>query len=122
MLHNSVEVECDVREIPGNLDENVSLSLYRTAQESLRNVAKHSHAQHAKVELIGGEAEIRLRISDDGVGFLYDEAKRGQGLGLVSMQERLRLVGGQFSIWSRASFGTRVEAVVPTRVKLAQSA
>lgn len=122
MLHKSVEVECVVRNIPGNLDENVSLSLYRTAQESLRNVAKHSHAQHAKLELIGGEAELRLRISDDGVGFLYDEAKRGQGLGLVSMQERLRLVGGQFSIWSRASVGTRVEAVVPTTVKLAQSA
>lgn len=122
VLHNNVEVECVVRNIPGNLDENVSLSLYRTAQESLRNVAKHSHAKHTKVELIGGEAEIRLRISDDGVGFLYDEAKRGQGLGLVSMQERLRLVGGEFSIWSRASLGTRVEGVVPTRVNLAQSA
>jgi signal transduction histidine kinase len=43
-------------------------------------------------------------------------------LGLVSMQERVRLVGGQFSVWSRASLGTQVEAIVPIRAKLAQSA
>jgi PAS domain S-box-containing protein len=120
-LHN-VEAECVVRDTPNNLDENVSLCLYRTTQESLRNVAKHSHAQHVKVELICTDTEIQLRISDDGVGFLYDEAKRGQGLGLVSMQERVRLVGGQFSVWSRASLGTQVEAIVPIRAKLAQSA
>ena len=120
-LHN-VEVECVVPDTPSNLDENVSLCLYRTAQESLRNVAKHSQAQHVKVELACTEAEIQLRISDDGVGFLYDEAKKGQGLGLVSMQERIRLVGGQFSVWSRASRGTQVEAIVPIRAKLAQSA
>ena len=120
-LHN-VEVECVVRDTPGNLDENVSLCLYRTAQESLRNVAKHSHAQHVKVDLICTDTEIQLRISDDGVGFLYDEATKGQGLGLVSMQERVRLVGGQFSVWSRTSLGTQVEAIVPIRAKLAQSA
>lgn len=120
-LHH-IDVECVVRNIDANLDENVSLSLYRTAQESLRNVAKHSHAQHAKVELVGTDSEIRLRISDDGVGFLYDEATKGQGLGLVSMQERLRLVGGQFSVWSRLSLGTQVEGIVPIGVKLAQSA
>ena len=120
-LHN-VEVECVVPDTPSNLDENVSLCLYRTAQESLRNVAKHSHAQHVKVELTCTDTEIQLRVSDDGVGFLYDEAKNGQGLGLVSMQERVRLVGGQFSVLSRASLGTQVEAIVPIRAKLAQSA
>jgi PAS domain S-box-containing protein len=118
----NIEVECVVRDTPSSLDENVSLSLYRTAQESLRNVAKHSHAQHVKVELVGMGTEIRLRISDDGIGFLYDESKNGQGLGLVSMQERVRLVGGQFSVWSRASLGTQVEAIVPIGAKLAQSA
>jgi signal transduction histidine kinase len=104
------------------LDENVSLSLYRTAQESLRNVAKHSHAQHVKVELLGMQTDIRLRVSDDGIGFLYDEAKNGRGLGLVSMRERMRLVGGEFSVSSHASLGTQVEAIVPIKATLAQSA
>jgi PAS domain S-box-containing protein len=120
-LHN-IEIECVVQDTPSNLDENVSLSLYRTAQESLRNVAKHSHAQHVKVELMGMQTDILLRISDDGVGFFYDEATKGQGLGLVSMQERMRLVGGQFSVSSGASLGTQVEAIVPIKATLAQSA
>ena len=120
-LHK-IEVECIVRDLPSHLDESVSLTLFRTAQESLRNVAKHSHAHHVKVELIGGECDLRLRVSDDGVGFDHKQAKNAQGLGLVSMQERLKLVGGQLSIWSRPSLGTQVEATVPVTAKYALTA
>jgi len=108
--------------LSSHLDESVSLTLFRTAQESLRNVAKHSHAHHVKVELIGGEHDLRLRVSDDGVGFDHKQAKNAQGLGLVSMQERLKLVGGQLSIWSRPSLGTQVEAIIPVTAKYALTA
>jgi PAS domain S-box-containing protein len=117
-----IEIECIVQNVPPNLDENVALNLFRTAQEALRNVAKHSHAKHAKVELLGDGGEVRLRISDDGIGFRYDEAKGARGLGLVSMEERLKLLGGRFSVWSGAAGGTQVEGVVPVSVKLPKAA
>ena len=120
-LHK-IEVECVVQDLATNLDESLSLSLFRIAQESLHNIAKHSNAHHVKVELRGVKSEVRLRISDDGVGFDYDQAKKGQGLGLASMRERMRLVGGQLAIWSRPCLGTQVEATVPFIAKYARSA
>ncbi len=126
-LHK-IEVECVIRNLPASLDENISLGLFRTAQEALHNVAKHSHAHLAKVELMYvmntsvEESHISLRVSDDGVGFDPERAKNGRGLGLVSMQERLKLVGGQLYVWSRPSLGTQVEATVPLAAKYAQTA
>jgi PAS domain S-box-containing protein len=114
---HKIEIECIVRDLPGDLDETVSLHLFRTAQESLRNVFKHSHARHVKVELASDSSVLHLRISDDGGGFNQDEAQMKHGLGLVSMQERLRSVGGELSIWSKPSFGTLVEGRVPVSIK-----
>ncbi|HXW93546.1 MAG TPA: PAS domain S-box protein [Terriglobales bacterium] len=111
-LHN-IEVDCIVRDLPADLDEDVSLSLFRTAQESLHNVAKHSHAHLVKVELICEENKLILRVSDDGAGFDFERTTNRQGLGLISMQERLKSVGGQLSVWSHPSLGTQVEASVP---------
>jgi PAS domain S-box-containing protein len=111
-LHRIV-VDCVVQDLPQNLDENVSLNLFRTVQESLRNVVKHSHARQVKVELTCQSGVVQLRVSDDGVGFNPEDAKTNRGLGLVSMRERLRSVGGEFSIWSRPSLGTQVQGTVP---------
>lgn len=109
--HN-ITAECIVRALPTELHDNVRLSLFRIIQESLRNVAKHSHAHHVKIELTGQSTGVQLRVSDDGVGF-DPNCKRTQGLGLLSMRERLRLIGGEFSIQSQLSGGTEVEATVP---------
>ena len=113
-----IEVDCIVRNLPDGLEENIALNLFRTVQESLRNVVKHSHARHVKVELTCQSLVVHLRISDDGVGFNPSDVKGHQGLGLVSMQERLRSVGGEFSIWSRPSLGTLVEGTVPAVKKV----
>jgi len=111
-----VEIECRVQDLPRDLDAGISLGLFRIIQESLRNVSKHSHAQHVEVELARISEHIRLSISDDGVGF--DQERLGwRGLGLVSMRERLRIIGGELSIWSRPSYGTHVEASVPIVLK-----
>lgn len=107
------EIDCVVRDIPQDLGQDVSLSLFRTVQESLRNVAKHSHAHHIRVELTRQANGIELRVSDDGVGFNPELPQNNLGLGLVSMRERLRSVGGEFSIWSRLSFGTQIRGTVP---------
>ena len=98
--------------VPEQLDSTVSLNLFRVAQEALHNVARHSHARNVKVKLRGNNSEIRLSVHDDGKGFDVDTALAGEGLGLISMTERLRLVGGNFSIRSDPSFGTRVVARV----------
>jgi PAS domain S-box-containing protein len=95
---------------PGPLSPAAALCLYRIAQEALRNVVKHSGAGHAAVELSASEVQVRLRVADDGAGF---DPTVAHGLGLVSMQERLNLVGGRLAIDSRPAAGTRIDAIVP---------
>jgi signal transduction histidine kinase len=104
--------EIQFRDIPTPLDSEVSLTLFRVAQEALRNAGKHSGAKNIRIELIGETVGLLLRISDDGVGF-NPSAKPSYGLGMISMEERLRLVNGMLSIWSRVGMGTQVEARVP---------
>jgi PAS domain S-box-containing protein len=111
------EVDCVVRELPQDLEESVSLSLFRTVQESLRNVVKHSRAHHVKVEMTHQANVVELSISDDGIGFDPELARNSHGLGLVSMRERLRSVAGEFSISSRPSRGTQVRGTVPNTAK-----
>jgi PAS domain S-box-containing protein len=105
--------ECgDLLEIP----KNVSLCLFRVAQEALGNVVKHSGAKQAHVEITNAASEFRLRILDAGTGF--DPAFRRQqaGIGLIGMRERLRLVGGTVSIWSAPEHGTEILAAVPLAI------
>jgi signal transduction histidine kinase len=104
--------ETQFRDIPTPLDREVSLALFRVAQEALRNAGKHSEAKTIRIELIGEPVGLLLRISDDGVGF-DPSAKPSYGLGMISMDERLRLVNGKLSIRSRVGLGTQVEARVP---------
>jgi signal transduction histidine kinase len=99
-------------DIPTPLDREVSLTLFRVAQEALRNAAKHSGAKNIRIELMGETAGLLLRISDDGVGF-DPKVNSRYGLGMISMEERLRLVKGRLSVWSSVGVGTQVEARVP---------
>jgi signal transduction histidine kinase len=101
------------RRVPGEIDKDVALGLFRVVQEALSNAIKHSGAGEAKVELMGGSQEIHLRISDSGAGFRVEDVREKGGLGLVSMQERLRLMGGELWIESEPRRGTRIEARVP---------
>jgi len=91
----------------------ISLCLFRVLQEALQNGVKHSGAQHFKVDLSGTTEEIRLSVSDAGVGFDWQAAMQGRGLGLISMRERLQLVKGDFSIKSEGGRGATIWARVP---------
>jgi PAS domain S-box-containing protein len=95
------------------LPENVSICLYRVAQECLRNAITHSKAKRVAVTLDGSPNEIQLCVSDNGVGFDLSEVRMHQSLGLISMEERLRQVGGALVIDSTGGRGTRIEARVP---------
>ena len=101
------------RQVPMPLDSEISLHLFRVAQESLHNVAKHSRAKRVRMEIVGTGGKLVLRISDDGIGFDADASKNRIGLGMTSMNERIRYVGGTLSVWSKPSMGTQVEATIP---------
>jgi signal transduction histidine kinase len=113
------QIQC--RNITKPPDTEVSLTLFRVAQEALRNAGKHSEATNIRIELIGETAGLLMRISDDGIGF-EASTKLRFGLGMISMKERLRLVSGGLSIWSRPGLGTQVEARVPYCHSLTPSA
>lgn len=112
--HHRLKVTYAATHVPRAIPEATAVCLYRIVQEALRNVVKHGRTHHARVELTGTPRGLRLEVSDDGIGF--DPAARGEGLGLVSMRERLSLVGGRILIDSRPGEGTRIDVSVPVRV------
>ncbi len=108
-----VKVDFKSQDFPSTVPPEISLCLFRVMQEALRNALKHSGARHVEVGLWGTPDEVHLSVSDRGVGFDSEAAKRGRGLGLVSMEERLRLHKGMLSIESQPKHGTTIHARVP---------
>lgn len=87
--------------------------LFRIAQEALHNAVKYSGTTRFKVELSAESEDIRLSVTDAGAGFDLRQARKDRGLGLISMQERVHLVHGKFTVESRPGAGTKIIAVVP---------
>lgn len=102
-------------EIDGHLNLNYqnTLTLFRIAQESLSNTARHSKAQNAELRLWEENCQIYLEIMDNGDGFNIDKTKANLGHGLVNMQRRIRKAGGGIQIDSSPGNGTKVIAWVP---------
>jgi PAS domain S-box-containing protein len=98
-----------------SLPADVSLCLFRVLQEALHNAVRHSRVRYFDVCLRGTVDAVHLNIHDEGVGFDVDAASRGPGLGLTSMKERLKLVGGELFIESHSTRGTTISASVPVR-------
>jgi signal transduction histidine kinase len=100
-------------EVPASLPKDVALCVYRVAQEALRNLAKHAAVHEAWVSLVASGAELVLRVEDKGVGFDPAGGHSQPGLGLSSMEERVRLIGANLSVTSAPGRGTTVEVRVP---------
>jgi len=96
------------------LSQEISLCLFRVLQEALQNAAKHSGATRITVQLTGSASDIHLVVSDSGSGFDVKAPGRSRGLGITSMQERVRLVGGTIAIDSKPLAGTTIDVCVPT--------
>jgi signal transduction histidine kinase len=107
------EIDFSSHDLPRTLTSDVSLSLFRVAQEALHNSAKHSGVRHFEVRLWAEQGAIHLTVGDSGLGFDWEAAKQGRGLGLTSMEERLRVVNGTLSIASQPRRGTMIHARVP---------
>ncbi len=109
------KVEIDFRsdDLPTALPLDISLGFFRVLQEALRNAAKHSGVRHFEVRLWGTSGEIQLTVSDSGLGFDTEAAKTSRGLGLISMEERLKMLNGTFFIESRPQHDTTIHARAP---------
>jgi signal transduction histidine kinase len=106
--------------LPHLIPQQVASSLYRIAQESLQNVAKHAKAKHLFVAVVMRDHSLELSLEDDGIGFAPQAVKGKGGLGLVSMRERARILGASLSIDSKPGDGARISIKVPVDRMTAQ--
>ena len=101
------------KNIPSVVPQEIATCLYRVAQESLNNVARHAAASRVDVELTRSRSGLMVTITDNGVGFDSEQLRHGShGLGLLGMKERVALVHGALHVVSAAGKGTRVQVVV----------
>jgi signal transduction histidine kinase len=107
-----VEIDFKAHDLPNPLSPDISLGLFRVLQEALHNSMKHSGVRQFEVRLWGTSDEIDLTVKDSGVGFDREVAKASRGLGLTSMEERLKLLNGTLSIESQPQRGTAIHARV----------
>jgi PAS domain S-box-containing protein len=108
-----VNVEFTERNVPTQVSKEISLCLFRVAQEALHNAVKYSGVRQFAVELSGRGNEVQLVVNDCGAGFDIEKTRTNRGLGLLSMQERIYLVHGKFAVNSKPGQGTTIIATVP---------
>jgi signal transduction histidine kinase/CheY-like chemotaxis protein len=117
--HQNLAYALDIDEIKGLFPPDIELIIYRILQESLTNIAKYSQATKVSVSIKRKAREAWLSVEDNGIGFEVDRTltRRGRkrGLGLTSMEERARMMGGTFQIWSKPQQGTKIHITVPFR-------
>jgi PAS domain S-box-containing protein len=111
-----LSVSLKVNHVPSSLSLDHSTCLFRVLQESLQNVVKHACATEAAVKLSGSSKGIGLSVTDNGKGFdASDKSAHHKGLGLTSMQERLRLLNGFLRVHSKPADGTKICAWIPVQ-------
>jgi len=113
----SITVEAD-EGLPDRLPTDAAEALYRIAQEALHNVVKHANASHARILIARHGGELRLSVTDDGIGFDPSRTPPGH-LGLVGMRQRAELLGATFAVRTGPGEGTEVSVAWPLPAELA---
>jgi signal transduction histidine kinase len=109
----AMQVQFDAQHVPPSIPRERALALYRVAQESLWNVARHSGATHATVSLLAEGTDLRLVVTDDGCGFDLRSVSATPSLGLLGMRERVSMLGGQIRWDTMPGRGTTVDVRMP---------
>jgi signal transduction histidine kinase len=117
-----LEVDFAHENVPRSIPGDMAQCLFRIVQEGLRNIKKHSGADKANVHLQCSGGNLQLTVSDRGKGFDPRMPNGGGGIGIWSMQERLRLLGGRLQVQSHLMQGTRIEAWLPLDIDSGASA
>jgi signal transduction histidine kinase len=114
---NAMKATLDIAEIDGLFPENHCITIYRVVQEALTNVGKHSRAGNVSISIRRHDDKVTFSVEDDGKGFdTLEPAQRDvseRGVGLTTMNERVRMMGGVFELWSREGEGTRITFSIP---------
>jgi two-component system CheB/CheR fusion protein len=108
-----IPVHFTPRKVPAQIPLEVASAIYRIVQEALRNVAKHAGKTSVSIALTGGKDRLSLSVRDDGIGFDPHAVQDKGGLGLISMQERARLIHGDFCLETRPGRGATITVHVP---------
>jgi signal transduction histidine kinase len=111
-------VDLHIDDFKEPISKDVALCLYRVAQEALSNASKHAHTLVVAITITKLQNMFYMTIQDSGVGF--DVSRSSQGLGLVSMSERLKLVNGQFRVHSVPGCGTEIWVSVPDQCEITE--
>ncbi len=103
----------NVSKVLDSVDNSISTAIYRITQEALTNITRHAEAGSVQINLANAYNHLVLTIVDDGKGFETSDEGKFEGLGLVGMQERVNLIGGEFTIQSTIGEGTTVKCLIP---------
>jgi signal transduction histidine kinase len=115
-----MEINCKT-DVASRIPVEIGLTLFRVLQEGLHNAVKHSEVKRIEVQLSEQSNQIHLTIADAGKGFDVEAARQGRGLGLASMEERVRLVNGAITIESQPMAGTNIHVCLPLTIELPPS-
>lgn len=111
----ALRLRCRI-ETPPRLSDDQELSLFRIVQEAVNNIDRHAHARAAEVLVAVQAGQLLLRVDDDGVGMPAPGTRHlTPGLGMISMEERARLLGGGLLVGRSTLGGTRIEVRFPLR-------
>ena len=111
--NEGVLIDCAVDGVPADVPNDQALCIYRVAQEALRNIVKHSRATQTQVHLHSKKGMLQFQVRDNGIGFNMNEAKNRIGLGLQSIEERVRLAGGTVRVETGPGDGTVISVSIP---------
>jgi PAS domain S-box-containing protein len=114
-LQGQIIFKMDLPDLTGLFSLPVQTIVYRMVQEALTNIGKHAHPEHVTIKAVKEGERVRFTIEDDGQGFDVAQVlgATGHGIGLVAMEERLRMVGGTLNIHSRKQEGTKLSFTIP---------
>jgi signal transduction histidine kinase len=115
---SGIRVDFRCENVPKDLPREVTLCLFRVLQEAAQNAIKHSGSKDLQISLKSDANELELIVQDSGIGFEPEKAIQEQGLGLASMRERVKLVGGELLIDSQLRRGTTVQVRVPLSFRM----
>lgn len=114
-LEEDTRIEIELPDSLPPLEAEVSLTLYRVAQEAFENVRRHARAAHVKLALHSDGRTVRLRVEDDGIGFDQTTDATMMSKGLAEVAHRVRMLGGNLQVKSRSEHGTMLEALLPLK-------